>query len=59
MVIENDLQFVEGVTTANLRKVYELLYLLSISVPFKPNVSKLSEKIGITLNTLILYLHYL
>jgi predicted AAA+ superfamily ATPase len=59
MVIENDLQFVEGFSTANTRKVYQLLYLLSVSVPFKPNVSKLSEKIGITRNTLLQYMHYL
>ncbi len=59
MVIETDLQFVEGFSTANTRKVYQLLYLLSVSVPFKPNVSKLSEKIGITRNTLLQYMHYL
>ncbi|REG76922.1 ATP-binding protein [Algoriphagus antarcticus] len=33
--------------------------MLSQSVPFTPNVSKLSEKIGITRNTLLLYLSYL
>ena len=59
MVIETDLQFVEAVSIANTRKIYQLLYLLSISVPFKPNISKLSEKIGITRNTLLQYLHYL
>ena len=59
MVIETDLQFVEGFITANTRKIYQLLYLLSVSVPFKPNISKLSEKIGITRNTLLQYLHYL
>jgi predicted AAA+ superfamily ATPase len=36
-----------------------LLYILSANVPFKPNISKLSEKIGITRNTLLQYIHYL
>ncbi|MEJ7740544.1 MAG: AAA family ATPase [Chitinophagaceae bacterium] len=59
MVIETDLQFVEGFSAANTRKIYQLLYILSVNVPFKPNVSKLSEKIGITRNTLVQYIYYL
>jgi predicted AAA+ superfamily ATPase len=59
LIIETDLQFVKGFDPHNSRKIYQLLYLLAISVPFKPNVSKLSEKIGIHRNTLLEYLHYL
>lgn len=59
MVIETDLQFIEGFSAANTRKIYQLLYILSVNVPFKPNVSKLSEKIGITRNTLVQYIYYL
>jgi hypothetical protein len=59
VVIENDLQFVEGFDPHNTRKIYQLLYVLSANVPFKPNISKLSEKIGITRNTLLQYIHYL
>ena len=59
VVIENDLQFVEGFDPHNTRKIYQLLYILSANVPFKPNISKLSEKIGITRNTLLQYIHYL
>jgi predicted AAA+ superfamily ATPase len=59
LIIETDLQFVEGFDPYNSRKIYQLLYILATNVPFKPNVSKLSEKIGIHRNTLIQYLHYL
>ena len=59
VVIENDLQFIEGFDPHNTRKIYQLLYILSVNVPFKPNISKLSEKIGITRNTLLQYIHYL
>jgi predicted AAA+ superfamily ATPase len=59
LVLEIDLQFIKGIDSQNLRKLYQLLYILSQSVPFTPNISKLSEKIGITRNTLLLYLNYL
>lgn len=59
MVIENDLQFLEGFDSHNTRKIYQLLYILAANVPFKPNITKLSEKIGIHRNTLTQYIHYL
>jgi len=59
LIIETDLQFVEGFDPHNSRKIYQLLYILATNVPFKPNISKLSEKIGIHRNTLTQYLHYL
>lgn len=59
LVLEFDLQFIKGIDSQNIRKQYQLLYVLSQSVPFIPNISKLSEKIGITRNTLLLYLDYL
>lgn len=59
LVIENDMRFIEGFDTANTRKIYQLLYVLATNVPFKPNITKLSEKIGIHRNTLVQYLHYL
>ena len=36
-----------------------MLYVISQSVPFKPNITKLSNEIGTTRPTLLLYLHYL
>lgn len=58
-IVENDLRFIEGFDVANTRKIYQLLYVLAANVPFKPNVTKLSEKIGLHRNTLVQYLHYL
>lgn len=43
----------------NPRKVLQLLQVLSSSVPFHPNLTKLSAKIGINRNTLIQYLFLL
>ena len=59
MSVENDLQFIEGFDPHNTRKIFQLLSILSMNVPFKPNISQLSEKIGISRNTLLQYLHYL
>ncbi len=59
LILEVDLQFLEGFDPHNSRKVHQLLYILSRNVPFKPNISKLSERIGIHRNTLTQYIHYL
>jgi len=59
LVIENDLDFIPGYNPRNARKIYQLFYILASNVPFKPNISKLSEKIGVHRNTLIQYLHHL
>ncbi|MFB6307196.1 MAG: AAA family ATPase, partial [Flavobacteriales bacterium] len=59
LIIESDLHFIEGITLENVRKIYRLLYILAANVPFKPNITKLSERIGIHRNTLIRYLYYL
>lgn len=59
LIIESDLQFIQGYDPRNAKKIFQLLYNLAQNVPFKPNISKLSEKIGITRNTLIHYFHYL
>lgn len=59
MTLESDLQFIEGFDPANTRKISRLFYILATNVPFKPNISKLSDKIGIHRNTLVQYLHYL
>ena len=59
LIIEQDLQFIAGFNPHHSRKIYQLLYILATNVPFKPNISKLSEKTGISRNTIIEYLHYL
>jgi len=59
MVIETDLRYIEGFDSSNIRKVYQLLYILATNVPFKPNISALSVKTGIHRNTLVQYLQHL
>jgi predicted AAA+ superfamily ATPase len=59
LIIEEDLQFIAGFNPHHARKIYQLMYILSTNVPFKPNITKLSEKTGIHRNIVIEYLHYL
>lgn len=59
MILEIELPLLRGVETAYIHKLKELLGIISSSVPFIPNVSKLSAKMNINRNTLLTYLHYL
>ena len=42
-----------------MTKLKQLLQIISESVPFVPNISKLSERIGVNRNTFCLYLYFL
>lgn len=59
MILEIELPLLRGVELSYVRRVKQLLIIIAESVPFIPNVSKLSEKIGINRATLLSYLHYL
>jgi predicted AAA+ superfamily ATPase len=59
MIIELELPLLRGVEVAYTNKLKQLLFIVAQSVPFVPNVSKLSERIGVNRNTLIAYLNYL
>lgn len=59
LVLESDLAFITGITTENIQKIHRLIYILASHVPFKPNVQKLSERVGLHRNTFTQYLHYL
>lgn len=59
MIIETDLRYIDGYDSGNSRKIYKLLYILAANVPFKPNISSLSEKIGVHRNTLVQYINHL
>lgn len=59
LIIEDDLQFIAGFNPHHSRKIYQLMYILATNVPFKPNISKLSEKTGIARAMVVEYLHYL
>lgn len=58
-ILETDLPFIAGINYSNINKLKQLLYIISESAPFKPNIIKLSERIGISKNTLKDYLFYM
>ncbi len=59
MIIEIELPLLRSVDVAYITKIKQLLYIISQSAPFIPNVSKLSERIGINRQTLLSYLYYM
>lgn len=59
MIIEIELPLLRGVDISFSQKLKKLLLVISESAPFVPNITKLSERIGINRNTLIGYLHFL
>lgn len=59
MMLEIELPLLRGVDLGYIHKVKQLLAIISESVPFIPNVSNLSAKMGINRATLMNYLHYL
>ena len=59
MILDIELPLLRGVESAYIFKVRQLLQILAESVPFLPNISKLSERIGINRTTLLTYLYYL
>lgn len=59
LVIDYDLAFIENIDHQNIRKVFQLLGILSEHVPFTPNINDLSKKLAMGRNTLVQYLHYL
>jgi len=58
-IIEVELPLQRQVEVAYVHKIKQLLQVIAESVPFIPNVSKLSRKIQINRNTLVTYLQYL
>lgn len=59
MILEIELPILRNIDLTYVSKLKQLLVILAKSVPFVPNLSKLSERIGISRNTLLLYIHYL
>ncbi|MBU1172005.1 MAG: AAA family ATPase [Proteobacteria bacterium] len=58
-ILEVDLPLVNRIEPRQISKIKKLLYLLSISVPFTPNIAKLSEATQISRPTLYEYLERL
>ena len=59
LILEIDLQSIENIDYNNIVKIKRLLYVLATNVPFTPNISKLSEKIGLHRNNLVLAVQWL
>ncbi|MCH8486709.1 MAG: AAA family ATPase [Candidatus Cyclonatronum sp.] len=58
-VIESDLLLTTGISPASMEKVKQLLHIISHSVPFKPNIDKLAERMQTGKNNLKAYFRYL
>jgi hypothetical protein len=58
-VVEADLPYMADIDYSKVDKIRQLLFIISQSVPFKPNIVKLAERTGMARNTLKNYLHYL
>jgi predicted AAA+ superfamily ATPase len=59
LMLEIELPLLRQVDIAYIGKVRQLLRIIAESVPFVPNVSKISEKIALNRGTMLQYLHYL
>ena len=59
MIIDVEFPLLKNVAVSKLNKIKQLLFIIAQSTPFKPNISKLARKIGITRNTLLEYINYL
>lgn len=59
MLLEVELPLLRQIDISYVIKLKQLMGILAESVPFVPNVSRLSDRIGINRQTLIAYLHYL
>ncbi len=57
MIIELELPLLRKADMSKVPKIKQLLAVISQSVPFKPNITKLSNKIGISRNSLLEYIH--
>ena len=59
VTLEIDIPQFESIQTSNIIYLRKLLQIISASVPFKPNMNSISQRTGISLNTMKRYLKYL
>jgi predicted AAA+ superfamily ATPase len=58
-VLESDLAFAKDYSSSNITKIKKLLGVISVSVPFEPNISKIAEKLGLGRTTVYSFLAHL
>ena len=59
LTLEVDLPTIERIDFEHIVKIKKLLFAIATSVPFTPNISKLSQHTKISRNALVKALHYL
>lgn len=59
VIIDNDIPAIENITYETSVKLKKLLYIITSSVPFKPNISKLSKKVETSRDMLLKYIYLL
>jgi predicted AAA+ superfamily ATPase len=59
LIIEVDLNYLPDYTITDHTKINRLLYAIASSAPFKPNITKLSERIELNRNRLTQYIYLL
>lgn len=59
LALSADLPAIYDISYASIEKIRLLLHIIAESVPFKPNITKLSERTGVSRNTLVTFLKYL
>ena len=58
-VLEADLPAIFNIDFQSVLKLKKLLAVISSVVPYKPNISKLAEQVGVTRDNLLRHLYYL
>ena len=59
LVLDIDLPAVQHIDYENIAKFKRLLYILATNVPYTPNISKLSQQVGLNRNALVRAIHLL
>ena len=59
MIIELELPVLRKVEVSKIPKIKQLLSIISRSVPFKPNITAIAAKIGLSRKSLLEYIHAL
>ncbi len=56
LILEVDLPAVKAIEIHSVRKIKRLLWIISQSVPFTPNITELANKLGVSRSSLLNYL---
>ena len=58
-LLESDLPLIKKITPDIVFKLKKILGVIAQSAPFKPNIQKISERVGVSRNSLVIYIRYL